>query len=101
MNIEFEKIGENVIVKMPVEFEIEEAGEFRDALSEMIKSGKKDFVLDFSKCNFIDSTGLGVIVSIYKKCVEKGGSVKVKALNNQVLKIFRLTRLDKVFEISV
>ena len=64
------------------------------------KDGKTDFIFDFSNCDFIDSTGLGALVSIYKKCVEKNGSLKLKSLKPEVDKLFKLTRLDKVFDIE-
>lgn len=86
-------------IEIPKTLAVEESGELRDKMLMLIKDGKKDFVLDFSKCEFIDSTGLGVLVAIYKRCSENGGSLKIKSLNNQVLKLFKLTRLDRVFEI--
>lgn len=87
-------------VTIPENFSVAEAAEFRKRLNELINKGEKDFDLDFSNCTFIDSTGLGVLVSIYKKSIEANGTFKLSSVNNpQVLKIFRLTRLDKVFDI--
>ncbi|MCT4563891.1 MAG: STAS domain-containing protein [Maledivibacter sp.] len=85
---------------IPENFAVDEASEFREKLIQLIDNGEKHFVLDFSSCSFIDSTGLGVLVSIYKRCMELDGSFKLHSINNpQVMKIFRLTRLDKVFDI--
>lgn len=87
-------------VIIPENFSVAEAAELRERLNELINKGEKDFDLDFSNCSFIDSTGLGVLVSIYKKSIEANGTFKLSSVNNpQVLKIFRLTRLDKVFDI--
>lgn len=81
-------------------FAVDEADEFREKLNNLISKGEKDFSLDFSNCSFIDSTGLGVLVSIYKKCTEINGSLKLHSINNpQVMRVFKLTRLDKIFEI--
>lgn len=81
-------------------FAVDEADEFREKLNQLISKGEKNFMLDFSNCSFIDSTGLGVLVSIYKKCMELNGSVKFHGINNeQVRRVFKLTRLDKVFDI--
>ena len=85
---------------IPENFAVDEASEFREKLMQLINKGEKYFKLDFSNCSFIDSTGLGVIVSIYKRCMELDGSFKLHSINNpQVMKIFRLTRLDKIFDI--
>lgn len=88
-------------IVIPDNFAVEEASEYRQRLNEKIEKGEKSFTFDFSKCNFIDSTGLGVLVGIYKKCKELNGNFKIHSINNpQVLKVFKLTRLDKVFEIE-
>jgi len=87
-------------IVIPENFAVDEADEFREKLNHLISNGEKHFVLDFSNCSFIDSTGLGVLVSIYKKCMELNGSLKFHSIiNEQVMRVFKLTRLDKVFEI--
>ncbi|MDP4144522.1 MAG: STAS domain-containing protein [Bacillota bacterium] len=83
-------------------FSVDEAAEFREKIHILIKNGEKHFTVDFSKCSFIDSTGLGVLVGIYKKCVEINGHIQLTSINNpQVMKIFQLTRLDKVFNLDI
>ncbi|OOM80294.1 anti-sigma-B factor antagonist [Clostridium puniceum] len=89
----------NVMINIPKDFVVEEVATFRIEINKLMEDRNKNFIFNFSECNFIDSTGLGALVSIYKKCVEKGGSIKLKALNPEVEKLFKLTRLDKVFEI--
>ena len=82
-------------------FTVDEAAQCREEMKLLIEQGEKNFVMDFSKCNFIDSTGLGVLVAVYKKIVEVNGSFELHSINNeQVLKIFKLTRLDSVFVIK-
>lgn len=88
-----------VIIMIPAAFSVEEAAQFREDIRNFVSEGKFRFLLDFSGCTFIDSTGLGVIVSSYKKCVENGGGIKLKSLRPNVLKVFELTRLNHVFEI--
>lgn len=86
-------------IEIPENFAVDEADEFREKLNYLINKGEKNFVLNFSRCTFIDSTGLGVLVSTYKKCEQLNGSFKLYSINEQVMKIFNLTRLDKVFDI--
>jgi anti-sigma B factor antagonist len=87
-----------ISVQLPKDFVIKEAGEFREQAYELISLGNINYVLDFKDCEFIDSSGLGVMVSVYKRCAEKGGSMKIINIKPQVLKVFQLTRLDKVFD---
>lgn len=86
-------------INIPKDFVVDEVASFRIKINNKIEEGHKDFIFNFSQCDFIDSTGLGALVSIYKKCAEKGGSVKLEALKPDVEKLFKLTRLDKVFQI--
>lgn len=89
----------NVII--PENFVADEVNQFRKRLINLINNGEKKFNIDFSKCNFIDSTGLGVLLSIHKKCMTLNGSFKLFAVNNPtVIKIFKLTRLNSIFEIK-
>jgi anti-sigma B factor antagonist len=90
-----------VDIKIPDTFSVEEAAHFRETVRDYLNQSTEavSFQLDFSGCQFIDSTGLGVIVSSYKKCVEGGGSIKLHSLTPNVRKVFELTRLNNVFEI--
>ena len=88
------------IVHIPQALSVEEVDIFRKEINSRISDGQKDFILDFGMCDFVDSTGLGVIVSAYKKCAELNGTLKLKSLKPNVLKLFHMTRLDRVFEID-
>ena len=91
----------NIMINIPKDFIVDEVATFRIKINKLIEEGQKNFIFNFSECDFIDSTGLGALVSIYKKCAENGGSIKLKSLKPDVEKLFKLTRLDKVFEICL
>ncbi|WP_270563094.1 STAS domain-containing protein [Clostridium beijerinckii] len=86
-------------ISIPKDFIVDEVANFRVKVNKLIDEGQKNFIFNFNDCNFIDSTGLGALVAVYKKCAEKNGSIKLKGLKPEVEKLFKLTRLDKVFEI--
>lgn len=91
--------GVSIIV--PENFTVDEVNIFRKKLIHLINNGERKFNIDFSKCNFIDSTGLGVLISIHKRCIRLNGSMKLYSINNpDVIEVFRHTRLDKVFKIK-
>lgn len=89
----------SITIDIPKNFIVDEVANFRLELKQLIDKGNNNFIFNFSQCEFIDSTGLGALVSIYKKCAEKGGNIKLYSLNPDVEKVFKFTRLDKVFEI--
>jgi anti-sigma B factor antagonist len=72
------------------------AGEFKQQLFEAVDSGHGLIALDLSDVEFIDSSGLGAIVSALKHLGERGELVIVGA-RPAVHNLFRLTRMDKVF----
>ena len=69
----------------------------RATIEALVAGRRKSVTVDLSSLRLIDSSGVGVIVSLYKRCRAYGGSVRVTGLKDQPLTIFRLLRLDKVF----
>ena len=57
-------------------------------------------LLDLEKVDYIDSSGLGVLVAINKRTLQNRGKLIIKGINGLVKELFELTRLTKVFEIQ-
>jgi anti-sigma B factor antagonist len=72
------------------------AAEFRSALGAVVDRGVTRFVLDLSSVDFVDSTGLGALVSALK-AAGRSGAVVVAGAKDSVATLLRLTRMDKVF----
>lgn len=68
-------------------------------LNEFEKNGK-DIVIDASKLDYIDSTGLGAFISVYKVLTESSKTIKLINVKPNVKKIFVITELDKLFKIE-
>lgn len=60
-------------------------------------SGCLNVVVDLENLGFIDSSGLGVLVSALRRVKERGGTLRLVCTKESILKIFRITGLDKVF----
>ncbi len=71
-----------------------------DLVAKEMESGLTNFVFDFSKLNSINSSGLGILISCLKKVKEGKGSLKISNVNEKILNIFKLTKLDKVFDLN-
>ncbi len=67
-------------------------------LDELGDDGQK-FVIDFSETGYIDSSGLGLLVTLSKKISETGGSLRLAALNQDLMSLFELTKLDTLLAI--
>lgn len=57
--------------------------------------------IDLSAAEYIDSTGLGVLVGFYKALQEHGGSMKVTGVSQRVNRLFKITGLDQIMDIEV
>ena len=68
-------------------------------LDELEKGGRK-FLVDFTETGYIDSSGLGVLVSLSKKIREVGGELRLSTLNEDLRTLFELTKLDTLFRIA-
>jgi anti-sigma B factor antagonist len=73
--------------------------EFKVELHRLFESGVKDLIIDLKNVQFIDSSGLGALVSGYKNASTQHGSFKLSNLQSQVKSMFELTRLHRVFDI--
>ena len=71
---------------------------FKDQMRDMTSDGPQRVVVDMTKVDFIDSSGLGAIVAALKQ-VPDGRSFELAALSKTVGKVFALTRMDSVFTI--
>ena len=97
MEIAQHNAGKVMVAKMSdPRVDARQAGEFGRYLLELIESGHPLIALDLSEVDFIDSRGLGAIVSALKQLKGRGDLVIVGA-RPEVLNLFRLTRMDKVF----
>ena len=73
--------------------------ELKIELRRLFESGTKDLIIDLKEIHFIDSSGLGTLVSGYKNASILHGSLKLANLQSQVKSMFELTRLHRVFDI--
>ncbi len=73
------------------------APDLRSVVDQLVNDKKKSVVLELSNLRLIDSSGVGVIVALFKRIRANGGQVKILGLRDQPRAIFRLLRLDRVF----
>lgn len=79
------------------EIDIYNSNDFKKELSELIQNNPKDLHISCEKLEYIDSTGLGALVSILKKVKQYDGDIYLSNLKPNVAKLFKITDLNKVF----
>ncbi len=81
------------------EVDVYTAPRLRERLVELVEAGARSVVVDLSRVEFLDSTGLGVLVGALKRLRAAGGSLALVCGQERLLKIFRITALDRVFSL--
>ncbi len=102
LNIEIIKTPDNdyVEIKPMGEVDIFTSPEFKNKLIDLIDTENVNIIIDGEELEYIDSTGLGVLMSIYKKMQENNLKVKIKNLKPNIYKLFDITGLNKIFDIQ-
>jgi anti-sigma B factor antagonist len=87
------------IVAVGGEIDVYTAPKLRDQITELVSNGSYNIVIDLEAVEFLDSTGLGVLVGGLKKVRAHDGALELICSQERLLKIFRITGLAKVFVI--
>lgn len=72
----------------------------KDLVLEALERGERRFLVDFSRAGFVDSAGLGVLVSLHKKVVDRDGSLALTGLSDEFRNLLSLTKLDTLLRIA-
>ena len=100
MNLSLQQTDTYLSVNVNEErIDVQNAEEFRKHLLQLIESGTKDVVIDLDNVRFIDSSGLGALVYALREAKLAGGDLKIANVRNQVYAMFKVTRLNKIFDI--
>jgi anti-sigma B factor antagonist len=100
MNLKTETNGGIVVLSVREErLDAHNSDELKLEVNRLFESGTKNLLVDLKEVRFIDSSGLGVLVSGFKNASTHTGSIKLCSLQTQVRSMFELTRLHRVFDI--
>lgn len=94
-----QKVSNALIVKLSQpRLDAKIAVTFKDQITALINEGNSSLILDLSGVDFVDSSGLGAIVTCLKILGRKGDLV-ISGVKNDVMTMFVLTRMDRVFQL--
>jgi anti-sigma B factor antagonist len=91
--------GGPYVISLAGEVDLYTAPEFKQQLLDVIAQGGTEVIVDFSNTTFIDSTTLGVLVGGVKRLRSNGGQLALVCSDRNIIKIFEITGLDRVFAI--
>jgi len=97
MSFSLERTDDVLIVTVNGQLVVTNRQEFKQAILDAVEEGVRVVVADFSTAGYIDSSGLGALVSLSRRLRETGGDLRLVGLNDDLRSLFELTRLDALF----
>lgn len=89
-----------VVFRIEGELDSTTAPDLRPTLEALAAEQPADLVLDLTGLRLIDSSGVGVIVALFKRIRAAGGQFRVVGVQGQPRSIFRVLRMDRVFNVE-
>lgn len=100
MNLTQQQInGFNVLKINEERIDAHNSGDLKQYLVDMIEQGEINIIVQMEGVKFVDSSGLGALLAGYKHAAANSGKLSLANMQKQVLSMFELTRLNRVFEI--
>lgn len=99
MQIKIEKKDSAAILNLQGSLDAESVAHFKKTANKIVDEGCYDLLVDCKTLDFIDSMGLGAMISLLRKVRTHQGDLKVAHLSQDVRQVFEITRLDRLFEI--
>ncbi|WP_298440220.1 STAS domain-containing protein [uncultured Ferrimonas sp.] len=97
MELVTSRVDDRVVVRLQEKrLDAASAPKFKSAIESELTKDEKRIVLDLSEVTFMDSSGLGAVVAVLKQL--NGGEIRVVGLQKAVKELFRLTRMDRIFQ---
>jgi len=99
MNLDLEESGAVSILVLEGQLAGSSSKSFREAMDTLIDSGRTQILLDFTELTFMDSAGIGELVSGYRTIDRLGGSLKILKPGKRIQDTLTLTKLLPIFEV--
>lgn len=99
MEISRRQSGDVVILDVNGEIDLYNAPEIKDTINKLIEEKKYNVVINLDKVSYIDSSGIGALISSLSNLKKYQGGLKICNVSGSVRKVFELTKLTSFFEI--
>ena len=97
LRVNYDADKQQINVNVGGELDIYTSNEFKEAVIKEFSKNREDIVINAKELKFVDSTGLGVLISILKESQENEKKIYIDHAKANIRKIFDITDLDKLF----
>lgn len=99
LELNIRDVEEITIIDIKGELDLQHANDLRAEIKELINKGRLNILINLDETNYMDSSGIGVLVSSLTTLQKKKGILKIVNVKEAVKKVFEFSRLDLVFKI--
>lgn len=99
-SVEVDESGDDTVVAVRGEVDLYTAPKLRERLEGLVEADERQIVVDLAELDFIDSTGLGVLVGALKRVREYGGDMRLRNASPSTHKILEIAGLTKLFSLE-
>lgn len=100
MQLDFREVGDVIITEVSGKITLGEGDvKLRDAVHELLNKKKDKIILDLGKVSYIDSAGIGELISAYTTAKRNGANLKLLNLTKKIQDVLQITQLLTIFEV--
>lgn len=99
MDVNTRKEGPWAVIEVDGEIDAHTAPALKEAVARSIDQGERRIVVDLQRVSFMDSSGLGVLVSALKRIEGRGGELRIATASRPIRRVMEITGLDKVLQL--
>lgn len=102
MNLEVNLTEENKesVLSLSGEIDAYTAPQLKESFKSLLELSGQTIIVDMEKVTYMDSTGLGVFISVLKTAKEKGSRLKLVNIQDRVYRLFQITGLDEIMDLK-
>ena len=100
MNITITEEGNQIVATFDGRLDTVAAQQIEETVTPLLEHADRTIILDCEKMPFISSSGLRIFLKIRKEAAAKGGQMYLQNVNADVMQVFKMTKLDGIFEIK-
>ncbi|MEV6285374.1 STAS domain-containing protein [Kribbella sp. NPDC051770] len=101
LSVQVDHLGPHPLVRLSGDVDAESAPALTETLRAVLTTiGTKPLVLDLTEVEFMDSSGLGVLIGAHQQAAVQGGALILANPHPRVAKVLRITKLHKVFTVT-
>jgi len=97
LEVSTREVGDHTVIKLKGEVDIYTAPSLRETIVDCVEKGRYKIAVDLDEVDFLDSTGLGVLVGGLKRVKQHEGELSIICNQEKILRIFKITGLTKIF----